>query len=183
VPLVNDGDPNWRKAWFYEYNYEKQFPYTPNVRGIRTDDWKFIRYPHGDGSKDRHKAELYNLKEDPLELRNLADQPKLAHKATQETLAQELLRSHGRRRIDSGNRQDASRSGHQSRVAGPEDSVAVLHHFMQWLAAGIDKVLRYAGEVEHSRILRINVGTVIQRGEDLLKRHRSQLRLLAVAIG
>lgn len=71
--LAASGDAEWRKAWFYEYNYEKQFPYTPNVRGVRTDEWKFIRYPHGDGSPDRHKAELYNLVEDPAELKNLAD--------------------------------------------------------------------------------------------------------------
>ncbi len=71
--LAASGDTDWRKAWFYEYNYEKQFPYTPNVRGVRTDEWKFIRYPHGDGSPDRHKAELYNLINDPDELKNLAD--------------------------------------------------------------------------------------------------------------
>jgi N-acetylglucosamine-6-sulfatase len=47
-------DKAWRKAWLYHYNYEKQFPYTPNVRAIRTDDWKFIHYPHGDGQPDRH---------------------------------------------------------------------------------------------------------------------------------
>jgi len=70
--LANGGDPTWRKAWFYEYNYEKQFPYTPNVRGIQTDDWKFIHYPHGDGSPDRHLAELYHLRTDPGERRNLA---------------------------------------------------------------------------------------------------------------
>lgn len=76
VKLVRDGaDPDWRKAWFYEYNYEKQFPYTPNVRGIRTDDWKYIRYPHGDGGPDRHKAELYDLKHDPEERKNLIDDP------------------------------------------------------------------------------------------------------------
>jgi N-acetylglucosamine-6-sulfatase len=73
VKLAQSGDPEWRKVWFYEYNYEKQFPYTPNVRGIRTDEWKFIHYPHGDGSPDRHKAELYNLQTDPDELHNLAD--------------------------------------------------------------------------------------------------------------
>ena len=39
-----------RKSWLYYYNYEKQFPYTPNVRGVRTDEWKYIHYPHGDGS-------------------------------------------------------------------------------------------------------------------------------------
>jgi arylsulfatase A-like enzyme len=43
--VCHDNDPQWRDAWFYEYNYEKQFPYTPNIRGVRTDDWKFIRYP------------------------------------------------------------------------------------------------------------------------------------------
>ncbi len=60
--LVRRSDAQWRTAWFYEYNYERQFPYTPNVRAVRTDDWKYIRYPHGDGSPDRHLAELYNLK-------------------------------------------------------------------------------------------------------------------------
>lgn len=69
--LVTQGDPDWRTGWFYHYNYEKQFPYTPNVRGIRTDRWKYIRYPHGDGSPDRHKAELYDLDSDPGERRNL----------------------------------------------------------------------------------------------------------------
>src|SRR4029079_1260866 len=54
VKLVRDGDPSWRKSWFYEYNYEKQFPYTPNIRGIRTDEWKYVHYPRGDGSPDRH---------------------------------------------------------------------------------------------------------------------------------
>lgn len=75
VQLIKSGDPNWRKAWFYHYNYEKQFPYTPNVRGVRTDRWKYIHYPHGDGQPDRHTAELYDLHSDPLELKNLIDQP------------------------------------------------------------------------------------------------------------
>lgn len=76
VRLLRDGDPDWRKAWFYHYNYEKQFPYTPNVRGIRTDTWKLIRYPHGDGQADRHTAELYDLQSDPLELNNLIEDPR-----------------------------------------------------------------------------------------------------------
>ena len=86
--VANGRDPAWRKAWIYEYNYEKQFPYTPNIRGIRTDEWKFIRYPHGDGSPDKHMAELYDLRKDPGELRNLANDPK--HAATRRELEQQL---------------------------------------------------------------------------------------------
>jgi N-acetylglucosamine-6-sulfatase len=71
VSLVKRGDDQWRSSWFYYYNYEKQFPYTPNVRGVRTEEWKYIRYPHGDGGPDRHVAELYDLKRDPGELTNL----------------------------------------------------------------------------------------------------------------
>lgn len=75
VPLLKGEKVTWRDAWYYEYNYEKEFPYTPNVRGIRTKKWKYIRYPHGDGGPDRHKAELYDLENDPEELVNLVDQP------------------------------------------------------------------------------------------------------------
>ncbi len=78
--LVQRGDSAWRKSWFYEYNYEKQFPYTPNVRGVRTDEWKYIHYPHGDGSPDRHLAELYHLQTDPDERRNLIADPAHAGK-------------------------------------------------------------------------------------------------------
>jgi N-acetylglucosamine-6-sulfatase len=86
--LANGSDPAWRTAWFYEYNYEKQFPYTPNIRGLRTDEWKYIRYPHGDGSPDRHLAELYHLATDPQETRNLIRDP--AHAATRARLSAQL---------------------------------------------------------------------------------------------
>lgn len=76
--LVTEGDPEWRTSWYYAYNYEKQFPYTPNVRAVRTDDWKYIHYPHGDGSPDRHMAELYDLRHDPEERHNLIHDPRYA---------------------------------------------------------------------------------------------------------
>ena len=75
VKMINQGDDQWRKAWLYHYNYEKQFPYTPNIRGVRTDRWKLIRYPHGDGSPQRHLSELYDIQNDPLETRNLINDP------------------------------------------------------------------------------------------------------------
>ncbi len=76
VKLVREGDPAWRKSWLYYYNYEKQFPYTPNVRSVRTETWKYTRYPHGDGGPDRHMAELYNIEFDPEERHNLIANPK-----------------------------------------------------------------------------------------------------------
>jgi arylsulfatase A-like enzyme len=88
--LVQGDATGWRKSWFYEYNYEKQFPYTPNVRGVRTDEWKYIHYPHGDGKPDRHKAELYHIKNDPDETKNLIDDPK--HAAKVKELQTELER-------------------------------------------------------------------------------------------
>lgn len=80
VTLVRDGDTSWRNSWFYEYNYEKQFPYTPNVRAVRTADWKYIHYPHGDGGPDRHMAELYDMRHDPEERHNLINVAEFAGK-------------------------------------------------------------------------------------------------------
>jgi N-acetylglucosamine-6-sulfatase len=90
VKLARAGDPEWRTSWFYHYNYEKQFPYTPNVRAIRTDRWKYIHYPHGDGGPDRHMAELYDLKNDPGETKNLISKPELFGQVT--ALEAELAR-------------------------------------------------------------------------------------------
>ncbi len=68
-------DDGWRKSFYYAYDFEAQFPYTPNVRGVRTDDWKYVHYPNGDGSPDKYLAELYHLKEDPQERNNLINSP------------------------------------------------------------------------------------------------------------
>lgn len=89
-PLLKGQARDWRRSWYYEYNYEKQFPYTPNVRGVRTDEWKYVHYPHGDGGPDRHKAELYNLKQDPGETKNLIDDPAYTAKVVE--LQRELAR-------------------------------------------------------------------------------------------
>ena len=90
VKLVQEGDTSWRTSWFYAYNYEKQFPYTPNVRSVRTEQWKYTRYPHGDGTPDRHMAELYNIGFDPAERHNLIANPKYAPMAL--SLQAELTR-------------------------------------------------------------------------------------------
>jgi arylsulfatase A-like enzyme len=87
---VQRGDASWRKSWLYHYNYEEQFPYTPNVRSVRTESWKYTRSPHGDGSPDRHKAELYNIEFDPEERHNLIDRPKYA--AVVQEMQRELLK-------------------------------------------------------------------------------------------
>ena len=50
-PLLSGDSKEWRTAFFYQYNYESQFPYTPNVRAVRTANWKYIHYPHGDGKR------------------------------------------------------------------------------------------------------------------------------------
>lgn len=78
-PLLEGRRTRWRDSFLYEYNYEEQFPYTPNVRAVRTSDWKLIRYPHGDGSPDRFTSELYHVATDPHELHNRIHDPAVAH--------------------------------------------------------------------------------------------------------
>lgn len=69
--LMSGKPEGWRTSWYYQYDFEKEFPYTPNVRAVRTADWKYIHYPNGEGRPDTEMAELYHLATDPREQRNL----------------------------------------------------------------------------------------------------------------
>jgi arylsulfatase A-like enzyme len=82
-PLLLGSTTAWRTSWMYQYNFETEFPYTPNVRGVRTDDWSYMHYPNGEGYPDTELAELYHVKSDPLERRNLIAAPE-----AQSTLAE-----------------------------------------------------------------------------------------------
>ena len=89
-PLIEGRPEGWRTSWYYQYDFEKEFPYTPNVRAVRTADWKYIHYPNGEGRPDTETAELYHLTEDPKEQRNLIAEPAAQAKLVE--LRAELVR-------------------------------------------------------------------------------------------
>ncbi len=64
--LLSGTDTAWREDWLYEYFWERNFPQTPTVLGVRTDRYKLMQYH---GVWDRY--ELYDLEQDPEETRNL----------------------------------------------------------------------------------------------------------------
>jgi arylsulfatase A-like enzyme len=66
VPLVRGEGPEWRTDFFYEHLFEH--PRLPKMEGVRTEEWKYIRYV------DERPVieELYDLGRDPQELENLA---------------------------------------------------------------------------------------------------------------
>ncbi|WP_318311598.1 MULTISPECIES: sulfatase [Flagellimonas] len=68
--LKGENAHGYRKEIFYEYYWEKDFPMTPTMFGMRTDKYKYIRYQ---GIWDRN--EFYNLQSDPHEMYNLIGDP------------------------------------------------------------------------------------------------------------
>ena len=65
LPLLKGRRSGWRTDFLYEYFPEPGFA-VPEVRGVRGERWKYIEYP---GIADT--AELYDLKNDVVELHNL----------------------------------------------------------------------------------------------------------------
>jgi arylsulfatase A-like enzyme len=62
----------WREAFLYEYYWEYNYPHTPTTFAVRTDRYKLIQY-HGVWDQE----ELYDLKADPRETKNLINDPAL----------------------------------------------------------------------------------------------------------
>jgi N-acetylglucosamine-6-sulfatase len=66
LPLARGERVPWRETLLYEYYWERAFPHTPAMHALRGAQYKYIRY-YGIWDTD----ELYDLKADPLETRNL----------------------------------------------------------------------------------------------------------------
>jgi len=76
VPLLKGKNASWRKAFLAEYYLEKVAPRDPTWKAVRTDRWKYIHYLMADEQGDPHGYdELYDLKADPKELKNLVNHP------------------------------------------------------------------------------------------------------------
>jgi arylsulfatase A-like enzyme len=68
----------WRKSLLYEYYWEWNFPHTPTMFALRREDFKLIQY-HGIWDTD----ELYDVKSDPKEKKNLIGDPRHRELVTQ----------------------------------------------------------------------------------------------------
>jgi N-acetylglucosamine-6-sulfatase len=71
LPLARGESPPWRDTLLYEYYWERNFPHTPTVHALRDAQYKYIRYQ---GLWDTD--ELYDLRADPREMRNLIRDPR-----------------------------------------------------------------------------------------------------------
>jgi N-acetylglucosamine-6-sulfatase len=68
VPALRGKTSGFREDFLYEYFHEKGFPRTPTMFGVRTQRWKYVEYPEVNDI-----SELYDVKNDPLELTNLVN--------------------------------------------------------------------------------------------------------------
>lgn len=73
VPLFKNPAASWRKSFLTEYYQEKQYPRAPSWKAVRTDNWKLISYDNLQGMD-----ELYDVRNDPMEMKNLINDPSRA---------------------------------------------------------------------------------------------------------
>jgi N-acetylglucosamine-6-sulfatase len=88
--LGGSAPPDWRTAFLSEFEPTAKEP-LPAWQAVRTQDWKYIHYR---GVKDMD--ELYHLKDDPLERKNLIREPgSQADRKAMEAHLQKLLKASG----------------------------------------------------------------------------------------
>lgn len=74
LPLLEDPDMPFREDFFYEhlYRHMEDYMHIERSEGVRTRDWKYIRYINQEGPVSE---ELYHVTADPLELNDLSEDP------------------------------------------------------------------------------------------------------------
>jgi N-acetylglucosamine-6-sulfatase len=70
LPILAGQDVPWRDYVLYEYHWEWNFPATPTILSIRTEQYKYVYY-HGVWDIDS----FHDLVNDPAERHNLIDVP------------------------------------------------------------------------------------------------------------
>lgn len=87
VPLLKGARTEWRNSFLIEYYSDKVFPRIRQMgyKAVRTERWKYIHYFELEGMD-----ELYDLKADPYEMKNIINQPGAA--AALASMKQELER-------------------------------------------------------------------------------------------
>lgn len=88
LPLLNgETPPDWRETFLIEYNSDTVFPRLVKMgyKAVRTPRWKYIQFNELEGMD-----ELYDVQNDPYEMKNLIDLPQ--SETTVLKLQQELKR-------------------------------------------------------------------------------------------
>jgi arylsulfatase A-like enzyme len=83
LPLLAGDAKDWRTSALFEYFLEKMYPNMETYNCVRTDRWKYIQY-----TDLKEMDELYDLQNDPYEMKNLINDS--AHAADVEKLKAEL---------------------------------------------------------------------------------------------
>lgn len=72
ILILKGGRPEWRKSFLIEYYSDKVLPRIRQMdyKAVRNERWKYIHYFELEGMD-----ELYDLKSDPYEMKNLIHEP------------------------------------------------------------------------------------------------------------
>ena len=71
LPLVRGERVGWRTDFFCENHFVLPEQYYPLIEGVRTERWKYVRYPEMTPPYEQ----LFDLRNDPLEVNDLARNP------------------------------------------------------------------------------------------------------------
>jgi N-acetylglucosamine-6-sulfatase len=72
LPMLRNAGAPGRREFLYEYEWERDFPYTPTIYGLRTEKYSLMQY-YGIWDTD----ELYDNEKDPHQMNNLVGKYKM----------------------------------------------------------------------------------------------------------